>query len=71
MHLFLSTFDINASQLLSCYSVLISVRTVGIVGDSNAYDQSKRLRTGDYTQAGYSSPVPFHPPPPPVWGPHG
>lgn len=43
----------------------------GIVGDSNAYDQSKRLRTGDYTQAGYSSPVPFHPPPPPVWGPHG
>ncbi|KAI5339659.1 hypothetical protein L3X38_018931 [Prunus dulcis] len=44
----------------------------GIVADANAYDQSKRLRTGgDYTQAGYSSPSPFHPPPPPVWGPHG
>ncbi|XP_009596215.1 uncharacterized protein [Nicotiana tomentosiformis] len=45
----------------------------GIVGDSNAHDQSKRLRTGgDYTHSGYSSPSPFHPPPPaPVWGPHG
>lgn len=44
----------------------------GIVADSNAYDQSKRLRTGgDYTHAGYATP-PFHPPPPaPVWGPHG
>ncbi|KAK2969967.1 hypothetical protein RJ640_008307 [Escallonia rubra] len=44
----------------------------GIVADSNAYDQSKRMRTGgDYTHTGYSSPSPFHPPPAPVWGPHG
>lgn len=46
--------------------------SVGIVADSSAYDQSKRLRTGgDYTHTGYSSPSPFHPPPAPVWGPHG
>lgn len=46
---------------------------VGIVADSSPYDQSKRLRTGgDYTHTGYTSPSPFHPPPPPhVWGPHG
>ncbi|XP_057514247.1 uncharacterized protein LOC130795998 [Actinidia eriantha] len=44
----------------------------GIVADSNAYDQSKRMRTGgDYTHTGYSSPSPFHPPPAPVWAPHG
>ncbi|KAI9084522.1 hypothetical protein K1719_033510 [Acacia pycnantha] len=44
----------------------------GIVADSSAYDQSKRLRTaGDYTHAGYTSPSPFHQPPAPVWGPHG
>ncbi|KAL2462414.1 RNA-binding (RRM/RBD/RNP motif) family protein [Forsythia ovata] len=44
----------------------------GIVADSNAYDQNKRMRTGgDYTHAGYLSPSPFHPPPAPVWGPHG
>ncbi|KAK9282471.1 hypothetical protein L1049_005389 [Liquidambar formosana] len=44
----------------------------GIVADSSTYDQSKRLRTGgDYTHTGYSSPSPFHPPPAPVWGPHG
>lgn len=43
----------------------------GMVADSNAYDQSKRLRTGgDYTHAGYTTPPPFHPPAP-VWGPHG
>lgn len=43
----------------------------GIVADSNAYDQSKRMRTGgDYTHTAYSSPSPFHPPPAPVWG-HG
>ncbi|KAJ8756328.1 hypothetical protein K2173_025140 [Erythroxylum novogranatense] len=43
----------------------------GMVADSNAYDQSKRLRTGgDYTQTAYASPSPFHPPAP-VWGPHG
>ncbi|CAH9138913.1 unnamed protein product [Cuscuta epithymum] len=42
----------------------------GIVTDSNAYDQSKRMRTGgDYTHTGYASPSPFHPPPAPVWGP--
>ncbi|XP_021729656.1 cell wall integrity protein scw1-like isoform X2 [Chenopodium quinoa] len=44
----------------------------GIVTDTNAYDQSKRLRTGgDFTHTGYASPSPFHPPPAPVWGPHG
>lgn len=44
----------------------------GIVADSNSYDSSKRMRTGgDYTNAAYSSPSPFHPPPAPVWGPHG
>uniref|UniRef100_A0A7N0RGW5 RRM domain-containing protein n=1 Tax=Kalanchoe fedtschenkoi TaxID=63787 RepID=A0A7N0RGW5_KALFE len=44
----------------------------GIVADTNSYDQSKRLRTGgDYTNSGYSSPSPFHAPPPPVWGSHG
>ncbi|WMV22565.1 hypothetical protein MTR67_015950 [Solanum verrucosum] len=44
----------------------------GIVADSNAHDQSKRMRTGgDYTHSGYSSPSPFHPPPAPVWAPHG
>nr|XP_023885105.1 U1 small nuclear ribonucleoprotein A isoform X2 [Quercus suber] len=43
------------------------------VADSSPYDQSKRLRTGgDYTHTGYTSPSPFHPPPPAhVWGPHG
>ncbi|KAI3671675.1 hypothetical protein L1987_87415 [Smallanthus sonchifolius] len=44
----------------------------GIVADPNSFDQSKRMRTGgDYTHAGFSSPSPFHPPPAPVWGPHG
>ncbi|GLU17455.1 hypothetical protein SLE2022_338210 [Rubroshorea leprosula] len=44
----------------------------GMVADSNAYDQSKRPRTGgDYTHTGYTAPSPFHPPPAPVWGPHG
>ncbi|XP_060206067.1 uncharacterized protein LOC132633578 isoform X2 [Lycium barbarum] len=44
----------------------------GIVADSNAHDQSKRMRTGgDYTHTGYSSPSPFHAPPAPVWAPHG
>ncbi|KAL4584521.1 hypothetical protein LXL04_009124 [Taraxacum kok-saghyz] len=44
----------------------------GIVADPNTFDQSKRMRTGgDYTHTGFSSPSPFHPPPPPVWGPHG
>ncbi|XP_019186027.1 PREDICTED: cell wall integrity protein scw1-like [Ipomoea nil] len=43
---------------------------IGIVADSNAYDQSKRMRTGsDCTHTGYSSPSPFHPPPAPAWGP--
>ncbi|KAK7270442.1 hypothetical protein RIF29_23582 [Crotalaria pallida] len=41
-------------------------------GSQCPYDQSKRLRTtGDYTHTGYTSPSSFHPPPPPVWGPHG
>lgn len=44
----------------------------GIIPDPNSFDQSKRMRTGgDYTHTGFSSPSPFHPPPPPVWGPHG
>lgn len=51
-----------------CYYLLV----IGIVADGNAYDQSKRLRTGgDYSYTGYASPSPFHSPPPPVWGPHG
>ncbi|KAE8670525.1 hypothetical protein F3Y22_tig00112127pilonHSYRG00067 [Hibiscus syriacus] len=44
----------------------------GIVADSNSYDQSKRLRTGgDYSHSAYTTSSPFHPPPVPVWGPHG
>ncbi|KAF5183148.1 Rna-binding protein with multiple splicing [Thalictrum thalictroides] len=44
----------------------------GVVAEPNSFDQSKRLRTGgDYTHAGYPSPSPFHPPPPPVWGHQG
>ncbi|CAN1298637.1 RNA-binding protein with multiple splicing [Linum perenne] len=44
----------------------------GIVADTSAFDQSKRLRTGgDYSHAAYPSPPPFHHPPPPAWGPHG
>ncbi|MBA0556077.1 hypothetical protein Golob_026211 [Gossypium lobatum] len=43
----------------------------GIVTDSDAYDQTKRLRTGgNYSHSPYTSPSPFHPPAP-VWGPHG
>lgn len=46
--------------------------SAGIVADSSAFDPSKRMRTdGDYTHTGYSSPSPFHPPPAPVWAPHG
>ncbi|XP_076955145.1 uncharacterized protein LOC143629882 [Bidens hawaiensis] len=44
----------------------------GMVADPNSFDPSKRMRTGgDYTHTGFSSPSPFHPPPAPVWGPHG
>lgn len=44
----------------------------GGVPDTNAFDQSKRLRTvGDYTHAPYPAPTPFHPPPQPVWGHQG
>ncbi|KAL3007898.1 hypothetical protein AAZX31_07G003000 [Glycine max] len=47
-------------------------RGIGAADAGGAFDQSKRLRTaGDYTHSGYTSPSPFHPPPPPVWGPHG
>ncbi|EPS67740.1 hypothetical protein M569_07031 [Genlisea aurea] len=43
----------------------------GMVADSSAYDQSKRMRIGgDYTQANYST-SPFHSPQPPVWNPQG
>ncbi|KAL6585263.1 hypothetical protein OROMI_004552 [Orobanche minor] len=43
----------------------------GIVADSNAYDQSKRMRIGgDYTHTSYST-FPIHPPPPAMWAPHG
>ena len=54
------------------FHVFFSLVVIGIVTDANAYDQSKRLRTGgDFTHTGYASPSPFHPPPAPVWGPHG
>lgn len=61
----LLSFIVMPYANLNCY--------VGIVADSSPYDQSKRLRTGgDYTHTGYTSPSPFHPPPPAhVWGPHG
>ncbi|KAL6560035.1 hypothetical protein OROGR_005152 [Orobanche gracilis] len=43
----------------------------GIVADSNAYDQSKRMRTGgDYTHTSYST-FPIHTPPPAMWAPYG
>lgn len=59
-------------QLELEFWILISILYAGIVADSGVYDQSKRMRTGgDYTHAGYASPSPFHPPPAPVWGPHG
>lgn len=39
--------------------------------DSNAYDQSKRMRTaGDYTHTVYAT-SPFHPSTAAVWAPHG
>ncbi|KAF2286495.1 hypothetical protein GH714_017340 [Hevea brasiliensis] len=42
----------------------------GIVADSSAYDQSKRLRTGgDYSHTAYTTPSPFHPSSCPVYGP--
>lgn len=54
------------------HKLVISICLVGIGADAVAFDQSKRLRTaGDYTHTGYVTPSPFHPPPPPVWGPHG
>lgn len=59
----------NCWHLLAPYFSFLF--NAGIVADSNAYDQSKRMRTGgDYTHTAYSSPSPFHPPPAPVWG-HG
>ncbi|KAB5539161.1 hypothetical protein DKX38_016694 [Salix brachista] len=60
-------FQLDGSWITS----LICSVCNGIVADSNAYDQSKRLRTGgDYSHTTYTTPSPFHPPPP-VWGPHG
>ena len=60
------------SKRLLLPDLLIFVLLVGIVADASVYDQSKRLRTGgDYAHTGYSSPSPFHAPPPPIWGPHG
>lgn len=62
-------FDIAHHSTLNA-----SFLVLGVVADSSSFDQSKRLRTGgDYTHAGYGSPAPFHPHPPPgpVWGPPG
>lgn len=65
-------FNQVVKWLLRSYDMLLFFWSAGIVADSNAYDQSKRLRTGgDYNHTGYSAPSPFHPPPAPVWGPHG
>lgn len=72
-------FFFHFSTFVNCNCVhTIQIRVtyfdlfVGIGADAGAFDQSKRLRTaGDYTHTGYVTPSPFHPPPPPVWGPHG
>lgn len=43
---------------------------IGVVSDTNNFDQSKRMRTGgDYTPAAYHAPGTFVPPPASVWGP--
>lgn len=64
-------FNLVVKWLLRSCDMLCFL-SAGIVADTNAYDQSKRLRTGgDYTHTGYSAPSPFHAPPAPVWGPHG
>ncbi|XP_020523689.1 RNA-binding protein with multiple splicing 2 isoform X2 [Amborella trichopoda] len=44
----------------------------GVVGDSNSFDQSKRMRTGgDYNPAAYPHPPSYPPATPPAWGPQG
>lgn len=71
---FVSCFQFGSGVHLWVYYYFMQILlcSVGIVADSNAYDQSKRMRTGgDYTHTGYSSPSPFHQPPAPVWGHHG
>uniref|UniRef100_A0A803N588 RRM domain-containing protein n=1 Tax=Chenopodium quinoa TaxID=63459 RepID=A0A803N588_CHEQI len=70
-NLFLA-FTLVFSRALMMTGIVFLRPPQGIVTDTNAYDQSKRLRTGgDFTHTGYASPSPFHPPPAPVWGPHG
>uniref|UniRef100_A0A7N0RGT8 RRM domain-containing protein n=1 Tax=Kalanchoe fedtschenkoi TaxID=63787 RepID=A0A7N0RGT8_KALFE len=63
-------FDVDAKSVL--HTEMAKKNLFFKRADTNSYDQSKRLRTGgDYTNSGYSSPSPFHAPPPPVWGSHG